>query len=34
MNLEKRIEGWNECITRILGIPWGFVIGAKLTIVQ
>ncbi|MFQ6657655.1 hypothetical protein Gotur_027239, partial [Gossypium turneri] len=22
MNLEKRIEGWNECITRILGIPW------------
>ncbi|MFQ6671616.1 hypothetical protein Gotur_036107, partial [Gossypium turneri] len=34
MNLEKRIEGWNECITRILGIPWGFVIGAELTIVQ
>ncbi|KAG4155074.1 hypothetical protein ERO13_D03G089666v2 [Gossypium hirsutum] len=33
MNLEKRIEGWNECITRILGIPWGFVIGAELTIV-
>ncbi|KAB2008961.1 hypothetical protein ES319_D10G135500v1, partial [Gossypium barbadense] len=30
----KRIEGWNECITRILRIPWGFVIGAKLTIVQ
>ncbi|KAK5770199.1 hypothetical protein PVK06_046349 [Gossypium arboreum] len=27
MNLEKRIEGWNECITRILEIPWGFVIG-------
>ncbi|MFQ6623957.1 hypothetical protein Gotur_003487, partial [Gossypium turneri] len=22
MNLEKRIEGWNECIKRILGIPW------------
>ncbi|MFQ6656945.1 hypothetical protein Gotur_026838 [Gossypium turneri] len=21
INLEKRIEGWNECITRILGIP-------------
>ncbi|MBA0612894.1 hypothetical protein Godav_013440 [Gossypium davidsonii] len=21
MNLEKRIEGWNECITRILEIP-------------
>nr|AWI73032.1 RNA polymerase beta chain [Lepiniopsis trilocularis] len=34
MNLEKRIEGWNECITRILGIPWGFFIGAELTIVQ
>nr|YP_010449908.1 RNA polymerase beta'' subunit [Strychnos nux-vomica]UTU96622.1 RNA polymerase beta'' subunit [Strychnos nux-vomica] len=34
MNLEKRIEGWNECITRILGIPWGFWIGAQLTIVQ
>uniref|UniRef100_A0AAU7YSE2 DNA-directed RNA polymerase subunit beta'' n=1 Tax=Durio graveolens TaxID=140963 RepID=A0AAU7YSE2_9ROSI len=34
MNLEKRVEGWNECITRILGIPWGFVIGAELTIVQ
>ncbi|BBN70096.1 hypothetical protein Prudu_1422S000100, partial [Prunus dulcis] len=24
MNLEKRVEGWNECITRILGIPWDF----------
>ena len=34
MNLEKRIEGWNECITRILGIPWGFLIGAEITIVQ
>nr|YP_011025196.1 RNA polymerase beta'' subunit [Sorbus poteriifolia]WQM54431.1 RNA polymerase beta'' subunit [Sorbus poteriifolia] len=34
MNLEKRVEGWNECITRILGIPWGFMIGAELTIVQ
>nr|USM10389.1 RNA polymerase beta'' subunit [Centaurium erythraea subsp. majus] len=34
MNLEKRIEGWNECITRILGIPWGFLVGAELTIVQ
>ena len=34
MNLEKRIEGWNACITRILGIPWGFLIGAELTIVQ
>nr|YP_010420687.1 RNA polymerase beta'' subunit [Urera glabra]USG54406.1 RNA polymerase beta'' subunit [Urera glabra] len=34
MNLEKRAEGWNECITRILGIPWGFLIGAELTIAQ
>ncbi|XP_019257829.1 PREDICTED: uncharacterized protein LOC109236054 [Nicotiana attenuata] len=34
MNLEKRIEGWNKCITRILGIPWGFLIGAELTIAQ
>nr|UFK62610.1 RNA polymerase beta'' subunit [Psychotria rubra] len=34
MNLEKRIRGWNKCITKILGIPWGFLIGAKLTIVQ
>nr|YP_010385868.1 RNA polymerase beta'' subunit [Leptopus chinensis]UPM52355.1 RNA polymerase beta'' subunit [Leptopus chinensis] len=34
INLEKRMEGWNECVTRILGIPWGFLIGAELTIVQ
>nr|AUT84042.1 RNA polymerase beta'' chain [Fontanesia philliraeoides subsp. fortunei] len=34
MNLEKRVEGWNERITRILGMPWGFLIGAELTIVQ
>ncbi|PHT59414.1 DNA-directed RNA polymerase subunit beta' [Capsicum baccatum] len=34
MNLEKRVEGWNKCITRILGIPWGFLIGAELTIAQ
>nr|YP_009920666.1 RNA polymerase beta'' subunit [Polemonium chinense]QMS48427.1 RNA polymerase beta'' subunit [Polemonium chinense] len=34
MNLEKRVESWNEGITRILGIPWGFLIGAELTIVQ
>ena len=34
MNLEKRVEGWNERITRVLGIPWGFLIGAELTIVQ
>nr|YP_010884270.1 RNA polymerase beta'' subunit [Pentaphragma spicatum]WIW75583.1 RNA polymerase beta'' subunit [Pentaphragma spicatum] len=34
MNLEKRIEVWNKCITRILGISWGFLIGAELTIAQ
>nr|YP_010426483.1 RNA polymerase beta'' subunit [Phyllolobium chinense]QWX87897.1 RNA polymerase beta'' subunit [Phyllolobium chinense]USM11175.1 RNA polymerase beta'' subunit [Phyllolobium chinense] len=34
MNLEKRIDAWNECITRILGIPWGFFIAAELTIAQ
>lgn len=34
MNLEKRIEGWNDRITRILGMPWAFFIGAELTIVQ
>nr|YP_010982111.1 RNA polymerase beta'' subunit [Habropetalum dawei]UZP15836.1 RNA polymerase beta'' subunit [Habropetalum dawei] len=34
MNLEKRISNWNESITRILGIPWGFLIGAELTIIQ
>nr|WMW14656.1 RNA polymerase beta'' subunit [Tripterygium hypoglaucum] len=34
MNLEKRVEGWNACITRILGIPWTFLIGGELTIVQ
>nr|YP_010933811.1 RNA polymerase beta'' subunit [Chloranthus nervosus]WKT14936.1 RNA polymerase beta'' subunit [Chloranthus nervosus] len=34
INLEKRVEGWNERITRILGIPWGFLIGAELTIAQ
>ena len=34
INLEKRVEGWNECIARILGIPWGFLIGAELTIMQ
>ncbi|KAL3648255.1 hypothetical protein CASFOL_007679 [Castilleja foliolosa] len=33
MNLEKRVEGWNERITRILGMPWTFLIGAELTIV-
>nr|USG96009.1 RNA polymerase beta'' subunit [Girardinia suborbiculata subsp. grammata] len=34
MNLEKRVEGWNERITRSLGIPWVFLIGAELTIAQ
>ena len=34
MNLEKRIDAWNECITRILGIPWGFLIDVELTIAQ
>nr|YP_009449964.1 RNA polymerase beta'' subunit [Burmannia disticha]ANK36161.1 RNA polymerase beta'' subunit [Burmannia disticha] len=34
MNLEKRIESWNECIPKILGRPWEFLIGAELTIIQ
>nr|QCP70921.1 RNA polymerase beta subunit [Plantago ovata] len=34
MNLEERVERWNERITRILGMPWAFLIGAELTIVQ
>nr|YP_010725638.1 RNA polymerase beta'' subunit [Linaria buriatica]WDY12538.1 RNA polymerase beta'' subunit [Linaria buriatica] len=34
MNLEKRVEGWNERIPRILGMPWAFLLGAELTIVQ
>nr|YP_009446161.1 RNA polymerase beta' subunit [Lupinus westianus]ATY40586.1 RNA polymerase beta' subunit [Lupinus westianus]UBK10475.1 RNA polymerase beta'' subunit [Lupinus westianus var. aridorum] len=34
MNLENKVDTWNERITRILGIPWGFFISAKLTIVQ
>uniref|UniRef100_UPI0030DE220E RNA polymerase beta'' subunit n=1 Tax=Schiedea hookeri TaxID=270411 RepID=UPI0030DE220E len=34
MNLEKRINGWNEHIKKILGIPWGFFVGAELTIAQ
>nr|YP_009776131.1 RNA polymerase beta'' subunit [Bacopa monnieri]QJA26456.1 RNA polymerase beta'' subunit [Bacopa monnieri] len=34
MNLEKRVEGWNERITRILGMPWASLIGTELTIVQ
>nr|YP_009655032.1 RNA polymerase beta' subunit [Melastoma dodecandrum]QCL12414.1 RNA polymerase beta' subunit [Melastoma dodecandrum]WFQ82041.1 RNA polymerase beta'' subunit [Melastoma dodecandrum] len=34
MNLQKRIVGWNTYIPQILGIPWGFLIGTELTIVQ
>nr|YP_009239344.1 RNA polymerase beta'' subunit [Dendrobium pendulum]AMM05309.1 RNA polymerase beta'' subunit [Dendrobium pendulum] len=34
MNLERRVEGWDDRIRRILGIPWGFFIGAELTIAQ
>nr|YP_009092673.1 RNA polymerase beta' subunit [Eustrephus latifolius]AIR12509.1 RNA polymerase beta' subunit [Eustrephus latifolius] len=34
MNFKRRVEGWNERIPRILGIPWGFLIGAELTIAQ
>nr|UDP58780.1 RNA polymerase beta'' subunit [Dracaena cinnabari] len=34
MNLERRVEGWNERIPRVLGIPWGFLIGTELTIAQ
>nr|YP_010163295.1 RNA polymerase beta'' subunit [Kotschya aeschynomenoides]QRI61087.1 RNA polymerase beta'' subunit [Kotschya aeschynomenoides] len=34
MNLGKRVDAWNEHITKILGITWGVFIGAELTIVQ
>nr|QSV09610.1 RNA polymerase beta'' subunit [Veratrum japonicum] len=34
MNLEKRVESWNKRIPRILGIPWGFLVGAELTTIQ
>jgi hypothetical protein len=34
MNPEKTIDVWNECIIRMLGIPWGFLIGVELTIAQ
>ena len=34
MNLEKRVEDWIEVLTRILGIPWQFLIDDELTIVQ
>ncbi|RYR03497.1 hypothetical protein Ahy_B06g082482 [Arachis hypogaea] len=34
INLVKRVDAWNEHITKILGIPWGFFICTELTIVQ
>nr|QHN54011.1 RNA polymerase beta'' subunit [Aglaonema costatum] len=34
INLKKRVKGWNERISRILGIPWGFLISTELTIAQ
>jgi DNA-directed RNA polymerase subunit beta' len=34
INLKRRVEGWNERIPRILGVPWVFLIGAELTIAQ
>nr|QUB02079.1 RNA polymerase beta' subunit [Geogenanthus poeppigii] len=34
MNLERKVADWNERIPRILGIPWGFLIRAELTIAQ
>nr|YP_010193439.1 RNA polymerase beta'' subunit [Zostera nigricaulis]QZQ52659.1 RNA polymerase beta'' subunit [Zostera nigricaulis] len=34
MNLEKRVKGWNDHISRIIGIPFGFLLGAELTIAQ
>ncbi|KAK9661434.1 hypothetical protein RND81_O121600 [Saponaria officinalis] len=34
LEVQKRINGWNEHIKKIIGIPWGFLIGAELTIAQ
>ncbi|XLT36744.1 hypothetical protein HN873_068036 [Arachis hypogaea] len=34
INLGKRVDAWNEHITKILGIPWGFFLCTELTIVQ
>nr|YP_009861109.1 RNA polymerase beta'' subunit [Lasia spinosa]QIU82799.1 RNA polymerase beta'' subunit [Lasia spinosa] len=34
INLEKRVKGWNEHISRILAIPWRFLISTELTITQ
>ncbi|RYQ83209.1 hypothetical protein Ahy_B10g101851 [Arachis hypogaea] len=33
INLGKRVDAWNEHITNILGIPWGFFICTELPIV-
>nr|YP_010251965.1 RNA polymerase beta'' subunit [Carex agglomerata]QTX08807.1 RNA polymerase beta'' subunit [Carex agglomerata] len=34
INLKRKVEGWNERIPRILGVPWVFFIGTELTIAQ
>nr|YP_010692401.1 RNA polymerase beta'' subunit [Juncus validus]UZM11363.1 RNA polymerase beta'' subunit [Juncus validus] len=34
INFKSRLEGWNKCIPKILGLPWIFLIGAELTIAQ
>nr|YP_010291451.1 RNA polymerase beta'' subunit [Cyperus flavidus]YP_010292797.1 RNA polymerase beta'' subunit [Cyperus sp. YangQE3368]ULQ64990.1 RNA polymerase beta'' subunit [Cyperus sp. YangQE3368]ULQ67457.1 RNA polymerase beta'' subunit [Cyperus flavidus] len=34
INQKRRVEGWNQRISRILGVPWVFFIGAELTIAQ
>jgi DNA-directed RNA polymerase subunit beta' len=34
INLKRKVEGWNQRIPRILGVPWVFFIGAELTIAQ
>nr|YP_010499236.1 RNA polymerase subunit beta'' [Carex littledalei]UWT58513.1 RNA polymerase subunit beta'' [Carex littledalei] len=34
IDLKRRVEGWNERIPRILGVPWVFFIGAELSIAQ
>ena len=31
MNLEKRVEGRNECVVRILGMSWAFLMGVEVT---
>nr|YP_010567141.1 RNA polymerase beta'' subunit [Vallisneria denseserrulata x Vallisneria spiralis]UZC33369.1 RNA polymerase beta'' subunit [Vallisneria denseserrulata x Vallisneria spiralis] len=34
MNLERRVQRWNKHIPSILGISWGLLVGAELTIAQ